>query len=639
MDEKRDSLYQRLINVSNAGLIQSTVVPESRNTSSQSLSISLLDNYVKSRDAYLKLCNIVDIPVALKYPYCFFYSKNGSIFTIDYFSYGTTCKSNKLTQKTFPALLTNVFNIPYISGDILTQFYISLYILIRDFPRNTLQTITNQIRQFSPVVAVLLDSVPSSFYVTSEGNLLFDSYAISQKTSGRRSRYQSALSFFSFLEEYCGFQQEQLYVPSRLLKQYFSTFKRERNNFFSQYSIDKESPTEILFASKQGSTNISVKYDAITDSFTHSKISEPVVNLKTSFIEKRKTMQVVSCEVKSFFQHLCASDILLVEKLAQAFANTISPRKGGMTILLTQLNETCLEDMMCMIFENDIVSFSKKPSINKIVKAQYLMDLFLAQSQNKSLVFMRDILPSEANIKTFRRILNGRAISVKSNFLPNQQYNNHLHFLCITSDRTRAKYLQKKFKATLIDFSPTETQISSSVTFSKEDIHWFRTTFTLYGLKLQTLRSANLPDPSPFPLPIPSTSPSLDEELHQFLYGCCEIDPNSFCNTEEVYSWYNQFFQITHPGKKPVWSKIQFNKHLRELIAEEHKKNITYKRDRHSRSASSKYGYQGLKLSSILSSKEIDQQIHNNLLHDYLDYVSRYDIEFKDIMEVRVLKE
>ena len=97
MDEKRDSLYQRLINVSNAGLIQSTVVPESRNTSSQSLSISLLDNYVKSRDAYLKLCNIVDIPVALKYPYCFFYSKNGSIFTIDYFSYGTTCKSNKLT--------------------------------------------------------------------------------------------------------------------------------------------------------------------------------------------------------------------------------------------------------------------------------------------------------------------------------------------------------------------------------------------------------------------------------------------------------------------------------------------------------------------------------------------------------------
>lgn len=456
MSNKENTLFQRLMNVCStetAKLIPNAVLPENVNSSSQQLATTLWDNYVMARTAYLNLCNTQNVPPLLNYPHIIFYCKNGSIFTIDLFPYGRTCMSNRVTPKTFPAFLTNVCHIPYIPGEAASQLFNSLYSYIHDYPRTSLQTITNQIRRFSPAVAFLLDSSFQNFYISSEGNLLFDLYVFSKKSLGRL-RYQSALNLWNYLEEYCGFQQEQLYVPSRLLKQYFSTFKRERNDYFSQYSIDKESSAEILFASKQGSTNISAKYDAISDSFTYSKISEPVINLKTSFIEKRKTMQVVSCEVKSFFQHLCASDILLVEKLSQAFANIISPRKGGMSILLTQLNETYLEDMLGMIFENDIVSFSKKPSINKVVKAQYLMDLFLAQSQNKSLVFMRDILPSEPNIKTFRRILNGRAIPVKSNFLPNQQYNNHLHFLCITSDRSRAKYLQKKFKATLIDFSP-----------------------------------------------------------------------------------------------------------------------------------------------------------------------------------------
>ena len=637
MEKKENTLYQRLMHIYNSepGLIPSTIFPEDVSHSSEQLAISLWDNYVKARTAYLNICDVQKIPTPLDFPLLFFYCKNSSIFSIALFPYGTTCKSNRLVPKTFPAFLTNVCGIPYIPGEAALQLFNSLYSYIHDFPRNSLQSITNHIRRFSPILAAMLDLTLPNFYTTIDGNLLFDNFAFSKRSSDNKQRFQSV---FCFLEQYCYSQKEQIHVPFRLLKQFFSSLKRECHHL-EEYVIDESSLPEILFAPKWGSTNISVKYDANLDSFTQEKLISPVVNLKTSFIEKRKSKNSVSFEIESFFQYLCASDIRLVEKLALIFADIFSSQKAGMTILLTHKNEASLQTILKNILEDDIVQFSKIPSINKIVKVQHLMDLFLAQFENKSIVFLRDILPTETNIKAFRRILNGRTIPVKSNCMPNQQYNNRLHFLCITSDRNKAKCLQKEFKATLVDFSCAESSIPSNLSFSKDDIHWFRTAFTLYGLKLQTLRSANLPDPSPFPLPIPSTSPSLDEELHQFLYGCCEIDPNSFCNTEEVYSWYNQFFQITHPGKKPVWSKIQFNKHLRELIAEEHKKNITYKRDRHSRSASSKYGYQGLKLSSILSSKEIDQQIHNNLLHDYLDYVSRYDIEFKDIMEVRVLKE
>ena len=635
MNEKENRLFGRFMNVYNAEVIQSAVFPENNNASSQPLATSLWDNYVKSRDTYLRLCGIEDIPSPLKSPYFFFYSKNNSIFTIDFFPYGAACKSNILTPKTFPSFLTNVCNIPHISGGPLTQFYMSLYIFIRDYPRNTLQIITNQIRRFSAVFAALLDSPLTSFYVTSEGNLLFDSYALFRRTSAEKLRFQSVLYF---VEEYCNPQQGQFYIPFPLLKHYFFTLKRECNNHFFQYEINKLSLPEILFAPKWGSVNISVKYDVSLDIFLHSIISAPVVNLKTSFIEKRKTTDVISNEIESFFWHLCGSDISLVEKLSLAFAQIMSPKKGGMTILLSQHNSPLLQKTFNVIFENDIVKFSKTPSINKIVKTKYMMDLFLAQFENKSVVFIRDILPHESNTKAFRRMLNGRPVSVKSNFLPNQSYHNHLHFVCVTPDRNKAKDLQKKFKATLIDLSPTETPISS-INFSEDDIHWFRTAFTLYGLKLQTLRNSNVPNPSPFLSPVPSPTPTLEEELRQFLSDCCTLDRGSFCDTEEVYLWYTQFIQNIHAGKTPVWTKVQFNKHLRDLIADKYKKDIIYKRNHHSRSASSKYGYQGLKLSSLPAQSKINQSIPENLLRDYLNHISQYDIEFKELMEVSVLRE
>ena len=470
------------------------------------------------------------------------------------------------------------------------------------------------------------------FFVSRDGNLLFDWSALIGYVPQGEPRHQFVHLLLDILftpneNGYYAFS-----VPPRLLRLYFGMLMQEcRNDESEKYNLKIAEVPEnsVMFQGKRQNLHFYIQYDATTDQFYTKQINryDSTYGLKNMPVSAFKYKLPSLDNVKSFFRSLCGHDVRWLDKLALTFCDLMDSHQGGLTVLYAPHNAPLLSSTMETVFCDCLVQFTKMATLSKLTKNTGRIVALSAQHQKKSVVLVKDTLPSETALKDLRRLLKGKCVPVKTDILQPQNYVNHLHILCITDDRRKARFLKQKLKANLIDFSTAEQPTDWKPYYTDVELNWLRLNFTAYGLKLKTLQHKNLADPNPFQTK-PDDAPIRDSEteIKAFLRECCQPQKGAFCTTKELYDWYVQYIQRTYPGQAPLWSKICFNKELRKVFAANHSKQIIYKRDRSSRQARSLYGYAGLRLYSLPEQTKPTAPI-KDVLSEYLDHINHYAIK------------
>lgn len=627
MNEKDRSL-QHIMDVFTGCPPMQKPIPMS--TKKDEIGRTLWAQYVYARDNYLDQFRSKPLPnFVLHNPLLFFYiDKSKKIHAIFPFPYGDH-QAYFLTRKTFPSLLVNICNTPYEPGPLCDSFFDSLTELLRHPPSSHSKLILEEIKRFNPVFSALV-SMNRVFYLTKKKNIYFDNSLVKASKLRSKQRYQPVLNL-----------EKKLYIPVHLQKSYFSAFSLE-----SKCEIMEEwTPPDrsLTFHTPTKKNFIPIQYRQNDDRFIAQESSKnvPVYDVKALPVFSSATPANLSDNIYSFFHTLCGSDLHTVDQLACFLTAAMSQASAGLTVLCVPDDFSCefLKNALQHILEPTIANLAPDGednapvfiSLNKLTKRHYLQQMFLEQADGKGIVFVRDTLPSDTSRSTVKKLLKSQSVPIKTNWLPTQHYYNHLHFVCITSDRKRALKLRHSLKAKLLEFPVCNHIESSAIDFSPSDLDWFRTVFLPYGLKLTTLHEENLPDPSPFPIesPVPPLTP--EETLKGFLHDCFRPQKQQFFNTEEVYEWYKQYLQVFYSGQKPAWTKIQFNKRLRDALPKG-----SYVRHHYSKKEPSLWGYKGLQFTKLPPPKEVPDTIEQNPLRDYLAHIDRYRVDFPKIPKIEI---
>ena len=262
------------------------------------------------------------------------------------------------------------------------------------------------------------------------------------------------------------------------------------------------------------------------------------------------------------------------------------------------------------------------PSLNRLTKQTHLRSLFLAQIAGRCFVLVNDTSPSKESSSKLGKIIKGNRISINSNFAPPQNYYNRLGIIYITDNYRKTDNLRKKRKATVLDFSHTETEFPDQLEFSYIDAAWIYQTLLPYGLKLKTLKDQKISDPAPFDVQR-APSPLAETACIRAFFQLCQKQSDCCCDTHEAYQSYCQFLASAQNGRKTKFSKIQFNKKFREIS----KSKFIYKRPHCSRKGPSPYCYIGLKLPETFPQSEAAPSApQEDCLMRYLKHIEKYQL-------------
>lgn len=600
----------------------------------------LWDQYLRALSDYLKALNIPSLPESnpLRYPFAIFYKlkKDTPIRTIFYFPYGATRKSNLITPKTFPSFLVNVCGLPYKKNDPATKLFHCIDDLIRKYPYDRLEALTNLLKFYSPDLLYLIQSNPAFLAVSSNENLYYNLSCIPHNTF---SSISSSLHYFPILA---------LPIPNHMapnvLKQYFSELLRRHRAQLPNRPVLSSVPeypgcsNEVIYSNAANSALTSVRYLPEQDQFTQQPLPESLdcLNLKHVPLTISKTPDQVPSGALSALDTLCHTNRPLLDQFAAFLSAVASPTTGGLTVLLSPQNAHLLHAMLVHIFPSIHAGHSDKKqlfTLNQLSKKIHRPALYFRQACGETAIIVRDTLPSSANLPILRKLVKGKPVSIVTSHFPPQHHENRLHLICVTSDQKKAHLLQEQLKANVIDFSYSEKSISGPIPFTDTDWHWFRTTFLLHGLKYRTCQTQNIAFTAK-PVEKESTHP---DPLINFLQDYCSFQRDCFCNTAEVHACYIRFLTATQGISSPTIKPRAFNIQLRrKLTSLKGYQGVVYKRNHISRSMPSLWGYQGLKLPSELPTPP-SSPANEYVLKEYLGQISKYQIHFSRIQEVHLV--
>lgn len=197
---------------------------------------------------------------------------------------------------------------------------------------------------------------------------------------------------------------------------------------------------------------------------------------------------------------------------------------------------------------------------------------------------------SEAQLKKFRKYLNGSKISYSGNPDGPCVFRNQLPILCFSSDHKTTAFLEQNLPCLKIELGPLsnlENLILESG-LKLRDFEWMRTNLPLYGLFLLAEKEF-YKAPLPFRKNLPKNN-ALDSALSHFLETCCHFDAKCFVYADRLYEAYQDFYRELYHNT-PL-KRSQFAAKLK-LIPK-----IQYKRPHVSRSEPNKYAFIGISLLS-----------------------------------------
>lgn len=575
------------------------------------------------------------IPILLKNPAIFFYMRRGKL----YFAFpplsSTAPKPRVVTPESLSDYLTDAAEAPLPDG-LCRALCQALYQYLTDYPRDTMEKIIDQIRPKQPGFAAFLDVERFSklFYVDSRNNLFFDTAAWSPAhlEERRASRYQPVLPLLLRLSDYTDARLP--YIPQRILRQYFRQIIQDRKTLKLE---TVRLPEPSLSVIQRLGTLHTIRYDRASGIFLQCFVPQKErVLLETKGIRSNllpdpaPAPAAVAAWCRGFF----GREPGMMDRFALCLSGLVSMSEHGLTVFYAPQNKETLQQMLQGTFLDSSVSLPRSATLNGVLKQAQMQALYTGQAELRSVVFLRDLLPSEQNLPRLRRIFGGKTLSVKSGILPLQKYQNRLSFVCVTDSWSRAAALKKQLRARVIDLSAAEAEPVPPGTLDKEDLLWFRTAFLLYGLKLRTLADAPEDRPNPDTAALPKAQA---EEMEQFWAACCMLRPGVFSSTEEVFACYQRFLAAS--ASSGGLTKIRFNKEFRKWLELRGLRAVTYTRRHCSRQQTSLWGYRGLALTPPPPSSAPavpPPPCPQDPISTRLEEISRYRIQSDGSLEVRV---
>ena len=612
---------------------------DSRYKNSSLEQIRLSDEYKQALQDYLESVESLqnnnqphnnNQQIPLFNPFLYFYSNRKRIYTVEAFPYGKNRKSVFITQKTFPSFIKNVCQIPYVHGERADCLYKALYHLIVEFPYDQFGSICEQLKRIDFHCFIFLQYLSQNL-VISEQSAQANIFYYNDKLSA--IHYKSILSI-----------PIQSKVPDRLIKQFFYALLKE-NSFHSGLPVldgHQRSAEENIFSDKSRNPMHTVRYSIDEDKFVVCPIPESDIlrNIvpKHLPLAKNKTIQWVPEGAFFFLQHMCGTDLGLIDQFSMFLSQVFSPIESGLTVLLSPKNNDILKSSLEKILDISLVKKEGQPwSLNRLSKKQHLKTLFLKQTDGASALLATAAPVSPANIPILSKLSKGKPISIVTSQFPPQHFKNTLHIICITSDRKKAMDLHDVMKARVIDFSVLETKIKTPFDLSEFDLQWLRTTFLLHGLKLRTLNGTDKNVASKHAKK-ETAGGSFEDSLSTFLEDYCRVESGYFCSTDEIYESYTAFIAAAHGVLTPPVTKRVFNKQLRALLNKQARyKTVLYKRNHVSRTSPSLWGYDGLRPFTCIQPTTPPQvPTQEQRLQEYLLEMSSYEISFDGFMSVEL---
>lgn len=623
------TLFQRLMNVTEQ---QNSLSQHYTNTA---LAQDLWQQYREALNNYLLLCSAVPPSYPLYDPFLYFYrGKNDDIRTTVRYTYGQHRTSTRLTRNGFPYLLQAFFE-PFqvisfpTAGPAVDHLYQKLTELILNYPYDRLSRLFNELKKYSPQMANKLNKADSLLY-SSDGNLLINEPTHASENLTRFHPSILALCEFTFRQNSSG-----QYIPSKLLKNYLSELTRTfRENSGNVEQIKVSTPVKMELSDDlptiyfQSGAKYAIQYDSDTDYFRFCTLPsyDAILGYQPKVVPIRHSADAAcSSTLYSFFNSLCGTDPNLLDQFALLLAEAMMTDGKKMFVIHTKSHKHELQTFFSEVLRDTAVQIDSPtpfPSLNRLTKQPHLRSLFLAQIAGRCFVLVNDTPPSKESSSKLGKIIKGNRISINSDFAPPQNYYHRLGIICVTDDRSKADNLRKKRKATVLDFSHTETEFPDQLEFSYTDAAWIYQTLLPYGLKLKTLKDQKISDSAPFDVqraPSPLTETAC---IHAF-FQLCQKHNDCCCDTREVYQSYCQFLAVTQNGRKTEFSKIQFNKKFREIS----KSKFIYKRPHRSRKRPSPYCYIGLKLPETFPKSETAPSApQEDCLMRYLKHIEKYQL-------------
>lgn len=482
-------------------------------------------------------------------------------------------RTRLLSPKTFSSFLSNACGLSGAPSPARNEFYHALVEYVSRFPYSRRDKLFKDILEKAHAhSAAITIHLCQNFLLTPDKNLIYPTGAATDDQGRRCFPWQPYL---------IPDDTPPPGVSSVLLKKYFSAVTDQpRERELLDIPCRPVPPHTILYYGFQSKGDFcQISCDPDTHDFSLKTIPPPSGNVKVLSYQ-RPPIDVPEA-TSSLLSHLTGQNIPLANQLFSLFSCLFDPVPGA-TIVCAPQNSVALTSFLSQAFHSNLCGLtfqikpakggqqvSPLPSLNQIVHASCLRQLYNSQFQGYAGVLVRDLPVADRNRNLVRKLLHGDPIPLASRWLPTQHYRNTLHFICISDNLTRAKRLSKQWKATLIDLSNCELPCTEPVLLSKEDRSWLQTTAVMYGLKLRCGYVPSLPtDESIF---------DTDDGVEHFLTHSCFIATGAYCNGYELYDAYAAYYRSTHHGRAPLLTKIRFVKRAKQFLGRKSLAHVGYR--------------------------------------------------------------
>ena len=185
---------------------------------------------------------------------------------------------------------------------------------------------------------------------------------------------------------------------------------------------------------------------------------------------------------------------------------------------------------------------------------------------------------SEAQIKTIKKLIQRKEITVKDNYGLNHTLLNNLPVVCFVDNPDQLRWLQANFQTKLFAFKPVHTPYAPNYELKKrKDLI---SSLSIYGLKL--LYDSNFKYKT-------NNNSHIEAEniIETFINDCLKFEADHTYYADDLYDFYVNYYKIIY-GNNPL-TKICFTKEMRKLLP------CQYKKPRHSRS-DNRYAFIGINI-------------------------------------------
>lgn len=420
---------------------------------------------------------------------------------------------------------------------------------------------------------------PSNNFVVYKGNLWFKNY----KNNKMDIDGASQIILISSDESKLLFKHFMLPLPQiNTQKKLFKLMKRDplidlkildNNGELIYYNI--ESTQYAIIYDNEGKCYKAKQLSKLTKQFQY----------KDTNIIQQIDANIVSDNIAQFLYKLTNGDINCLDKLASIVADIVTDNNESnkLNIIVgSQDLRKILKQFLYFISSEDLWEVD---NIRKLVNGKMINSLIRGSEEIKTIIINDSSrVTSEEEIKLLKKIISGKAISFKNNFIGNLSFINSYSLIVISNDHSIISNYTNNFNTNIVNLSHIKEK--PKLNFTMEELIWFWLPFALHGLNVIKGRNNNIERKK-------IRKKSDDYIILEFFNQFCSVSKKGEVYASDLHEAYEKYYKSCY-GEKAL-SRVMFVKSIKRVLeTTKYAENVKYDRPNHSRKQPNKYAFMGV---------------------------------------------